>query len=37
MYSLLEYNDKYSMTLGSLCNYYKHEIDDDDDDALGGK
>ena len=29
MYNLLEYNDNYSMTLGSLQNYYKDEVNDD--------
>ena len=29
MYNLLEYNDSYSMTLTSLWNYYKEEVNDD--------
>ena len=29
MYSLLEYSDNYSMTSGSLWNYYRDEINDD--------
>ena len=29
MYNLLEYNDGYSMTLTSLWNYYKEEVNDD--------
>ena len=32
MYNLLEYSQNYSMTPGSLWNYYRDEIDDDDDD-----
>ena len=28
MYSLLEYSDNYSMTSGSLWNYYKDEVND---------
>ena len=31
MYNLLEYSDNYFMTLGSLWNYYKDEIDGVDD------
>ena len=30
MYNLLEYGQKYSMTLGSLWNYYKNETNDID-------
>ena len=37
MYNLLEYSQNYSMTSGSLWNYYKHEIDDVDDNASDGK
>ena len=29
MYNLLEYSDNYSMTSGSLWNYYRDEINDD--------
>ena len=29
MYNLLEYNDNYSMTSGSLWNYYRNEVNDD--------
>ena len=29
LYYLLEYSDNYSMTLGSLSNYYRVEINDD--------
>ena len=29
MYNMLEYSDNYSMTSGSLWNYYRHEINDD--------
>ena len=28
MNNLLEYSQNYSMTSGSLWNYYRHEIDD---------
>ena len=28
IYNLLEYRDNYSMTLGSLWNYYKDEVND---------
>ena len=28
MHNLLEYGDKYSMTSGSLWNYYREEIND---------
>ena len=31
MYNLLEYSQNYSMTPGSLQNYYRDEIDDVDD------
>ena len=37
MYNLLEYSQNYSMTSGSLWNYYREEIDDADDNASGGK
>ena len=30
MYNLLEYSDSYSMTSGSLWNYYRNEINDDE-------
>ena len=29
MCNLLEYSDNYSVTSGSLWNYYRHEINDD--------
>ena len=29
IYNLLEYSDNYSMTSGSLWNYYRDEINDD--------
>ena len=29
MYNLLEYRKNYRKTIGSLYNYYKHELDDD--------
>ena len=28
MYKLLEYSDNYSMTSGSLCNYYRDKVND---------
>ena len=31
MYSLLEYSDNYSMTSGSLWNYFRDEINDGED------
>ena len=37
MHYLLEYNQNYSMTSGSLWNYYRDEIVDVDDNALDGK
>ena len=37
MYNLLEYSDNYSMTSGTLGNYYRDKIDDIDDNALQGK
>ena len=37
MYNLLEQNQNYSMTLGSLWNYYRDEIDDVDDNASDGE
>ena len=30
MYNLLEYSDNYSMTLASLWNYYRDEVNDDE-------
>ena len=37
MYNLLEYSDNYSMTSGSLCNYYRDEVNDDaNEDNDGG-
>ena len=32
MYDLLEYSDNYSMESGSLWNYYKNEVNDDEND-----
>ena len=29
MYNSFKYSDNYSMTSGSLLNYYKHEVNDD--------
>ena len=37
MYNLLEYSQHYSMTSGSLWNYYRDEIDDVHDNASDGK
>ena len=37
MYNLLEYSHNYSMTSGSLWNYFKDEIDEVDDNASDGK
>ena len=37
MYNLLEYSQNYSMTSGSLWNYYRDEIHDDDDNTSDGK
>ena len=37
MYNLLEYSQNYSMTSGSLRNYYRDKIDDVDDNASEGK
>ena len=30
IYNLLEYSDNYSMTSGSLWNYYRDDINDDE-------
>ena len=32
MYSLLEHRDNYSVTSGSLWNYYRDEVNDDEND-----
>ena len=37
MYNLLEYSQNYSMTSGSLWNYYRDKIDDVIDNASDGK
>ena len=37
MYNLLEYSQNYSMTPGSLRNYYRDEIDNVDDNASDSK
>ena len=29
MHNLLEYSKKYRKTIGSLCNYYRDELNDD--------
>ena len=34
-YNLLEYSDNYSMTSGSLWNYYRNEVDDDENETGG--
>ena len=31
MYNLLEHGDNYSITSGSLWNYYRNEVNDDTD------
>ena len=31
VYNLLEFSDNYSMTYGSLWNYYRDEVNDDED------
>ena len=33
MYNLLEYSDNYSLTLKSLWNYYRDEMNDDANDS----
>ena len=37
MYNLLEYSDNYSMTSGSLWNYYRNEINNVANNASDGK
>ena len=37
MYNMLEYSDNYSMTSGSLWDYFGDEIDSVDDNASEGK
>ena len=37
MYNLFEYSQNYSMTSGSLWNYYREEVDDVYDNAPDGK
>ena len=37
MYNLLEYSQNYSVTSGSLGNYYRDEIDDVDANSSEGK
>ena len=37
MYNLLEYGRNYSMTSGSLWNYYRDEIDVINDNASDGR
>ena len=36
MYNLLEYSKNHKKTVGSLYNYYRDELSDDDDDAIFG-
>ena len=36
MYNLLEYSKNYKKTVGSLYNYYRDELSDDNDDAIFG-
>ena len=37
MYNLLKYTQNYSMTSGSLWNYYRDKIEDVDDNPSDGK
>ena len=37
IYNLLEYSQNNSMASGSLWNYYREEIDDEDDNTSNGK
>ena len=37
MYNLLEYSQNYHSTSGTLCNHYRDEIDDVNDNASDGK
>ena len=37
MYNVLEYSQNYSMISESLCNYYRDEIKDVDNNASNGK
>ena len=37
IYNLLQYNQNYFMTSGSLWNHYRDEIDDVHDNTLNGK
>ena len=37
IYNLLEYSQNYFMTSGRLCDYYRNEIDDVDNNASDGK
>ena len=36
MYNLLEYSKNYRKTIGSLYNYYRDKLSDDDDDDDDG-
>ena len=35
MYNLLQYSEKHSMTSGSLWNYHRDKINDDDNETKG--
>ena len=37
MYNLLEYSDNYSITSGSLLNYYRDEINDDENESVNNR
>ena len=37
VYNLLEYSDKYSITSGSLWNYYRDEVFDDENENANNK
>ena len=37
MYNLLEYSDNYSITSGSLWNYYRDEINDDENESVNNR
>ena len=37
MYNFLEYSEIYSMAWGSLCNYFRGDVADINDNGLNGK
>ena len=37
MHNLLEYSENYSMTSGSLWNYYRDEVNDSDNETHDAK